>query len=185
MVRGTDCTEICCSSIWVSLDHLSPFHVSIHCVGRINILEYSLVVVSVLSVGHISTSALAAITIGEMSVNVTGLSIIMGFASALDTVLPSAWTSERPELVGLWTQRMMLIVSLTLMPIIALWLNAEAVLLKLNQEPEVARLAAVYLRYMCIGIPGASCCAYVLLAPTHFHLAFAFNCVSRCVTIDI
>ncbi|KAE9391407.1 MATE efflux family protein [Gymnopus androsaceus JB14] len=128
----------------------------------INILEYSLVVVSVLSVGHISTSALAAITIGEMSVNVTGLSIIMGFASALDTVLPSAWTSERPELVGLWTQRMMLIVSLTLMPIIALWLNAEAVLLKLNQEPEVARLAAVYLRYMCIGIP-----------------AFAFNCVSR------
>ncbi|KIK58000.1 hypothetical protein GYMLUDRAFT_45564 [Collybiopsis luxurians FD-317 M1] len=128
----------------------------------INILEYSLVVVSVLSIGHISTIALAAITIGEMTVNVTGLSIIMGFASALDTVLPSAWTSERPELVGLWTQRMTLIVGLTLVPIIALWLNAEAVLLKLNQEPEVAKLAALYLRYMCIGIP-----------------AFAFNCVSR------
>ncbi|KAJ3765255.1 hypothetical protein FB446DRAFT_482032 [Lentinula raphanica] len=57
-----------------------------------NILEYSLVVVSVLSIGHIFTTALAAITIGEMTVNVTGLSIIMGFASALDTVLPSAWT---------------------------------------------------------------------------------------------
>ncbi|KAJ3743965.1 multidrug/Oligosaccharidyl-lipid/Polysaccharide flippase [Lentinula detonsa] len=128
----------------------------------INILEYSLVVVSVLSIGHISTTALAAITIGEMSVNVTGLSIIMGFASALDTVLPSAWTSDRPELVGLWTQRMMLIVTLTLLPIITLWLNAEAVLLKLNQEPEVARLAALYLRWMCLGIP-----------------AFTFNCVSR------
>ncbi|KAJ3982369.1 mate-domain-containing protein [Lentinula detonsa] len=128
----------------------------------INILEYSLVVVSVLSIGHISTTALAAITIGEMSVNVTGLSIIMGFASALDTVLPSAWTSDRPELVGLWTQRMMLIVTLTLLPIITLWLNAEAVLLKLNQEPEVARLAALYLRWMCVGIP-----------------AFTFNCVSR------
>ncbi|KAJ3712157.1 mate-domain-containing protein [Lentinula raphanica] len=128
----------------------------------INILEYSLVVVSVLSIGHISTTALAAITIGEMTVNVTGLSIIMGFASALDTVLPSAWTSDRPELVGLWTQRMMLIVVLALVPIITLWLNAEAVLLKLNQEPEVARLAALYLRCMCIGIP-----------------AFTFNCVSR------
>ncbi|KAF5352240.1 hypothetical protein D9757_012520 [Collybiopsis confluens] len=128
----------------------------------INVLEYSLVVVSVLSVGHISTVALAAITIGEMTVNVTGLSIIMGFASALDTVLPSAWTSDRPELVGLWTQRMMLIVALTLVPIITLWLNAETILLRLNQEPEVARLAALYLRYMCIGIP-----------------AFAFNCVSR------
>ncbi|KAJ3887100.1 multidrug/Oligosaccharidyl-lipid/Polysaccharide flippase [Lentinula edodes] len=120
----------------------------------INVLEYSLVVVSVLSIGHISTTALAAITIGEMTVNVTGLSIITGFASALDTVLPSAWTSDRPELVGLETQRMTLIEGLTLIPIVTLWLNGEAVLLKLNQEPEVARLAALYLRYMCIGLPG-------------------------------
>ncbi|KAJ3792267.1 hypothetical protein GGU11DRAFT_862098 [Lentinula aff. detonsa] len=122
--------------------------------GKINILEYSLVVVSVLYIGHISTTALAAITLGEMSVNVTGLSIIMGFASAL---LPSAWTSDRLDsLLSLWTQRMMLIVTLMmLVPIITLWLNAElAVLLKLNQEPpEVARLAALYLRWMCVGIP--------------------------------
>ncbi|KAF9064598.1 mate-domain-containing protein [Rhodocollybia butyracea] len=128
----------------------------------INILEYSLVFVSVLSIGHQGTTALAAVTIGEMSVNITGLSIIMGFASALDTVLPSAWTSERPELVGLWTQRMMLIVGLTLLPIITLWMNAEAILLKLKQEPEVARLAALYLRCMCFGVP-----------------AFAFNVVGR------
>ena len=135
-----------------------------------------------LSIGHISTIALAAITIGEMTVNVTGLSIIMGFASALDTVLPGAWTSERPELVGLWTQRMMLIVGLTLVPIIALWLNAETVLLKLRQEPEVARLAALYLRWMCIGIPGTFLlCMYGLLQLTHFYQAFAFNCVTRCV----
>ncbi|KAJ3978298.1 hypothetical protein F5890DRAFT_1604151 [Lentinula detonsa] len=79
----------------------------------------------------------------------------MGFASAL---LPSAWTSDRLDsLLSLWTQRMMLIVTLMmLVPIITLWLNAElAVLLKLNQEPpEVARLAALYLRWMCVGIPG-------------------------------
>lgn len=132
-------------------------------IRRINLLEYSLLIVSVLSIGHISTTALAAITIGEMTLNVIGLSIIMGFASALDTVLPSAWTSERPELVGLWTQRMMLIVCLTLVPIITLWLNAEAILLKLKQEPEVARLATVYLRCMCIGVPGASCrCMYFI-----------------------
>lgn len=151
--------------------------------SRINILEYSLVFVSVLSIGHQGTTALAAVTIGEMSVNITGLSIIMGFASALDTVLPSAWTSERPELVGLWTQRMMLLVSLTLLPIIMLWLNAEAVLLRLRQDPEVAKLAASYLRYMCIGIPGVSFrCLYARIY-SPILLAFAFNCVSRCVMI--
>ncbi|KAF5364814.1 hypothetical protein D9758_009308 [Tetrapyrgos nigripes] len=140
---------------WVTTKYALP-------VFGINVLEYSLVVVSVLSIGHISTSALAAITIGEMTVNVTGLSVIQGFASALDTLLPSAWTSPHPQLVGLWTQRMIVVVSFFLIPIFILWINAEAVLLKLKQEPEVARLAAVYLRWMCIGLP-----------------AYAFNCITR------
>ncbi len=60
---------------------------------------------SVLSVGHLSTTALAAITLGSMTASVSGLSIIQGFTSALDTMLPSAWTSQ-PQLVGLWSQRM-------------------------------------------------------------------------------
>lgn len=61
---------------------------------------------SVVSIGHISTTALAAITLGSMTANVSGFSIIQGFTSALDTMLPSAWTSSQPQLVGLWAQRM-------------------------------------------------------------------------------
>lgn len=61
---------------------------------------------SVISIGHLSTTALAAITLGSMTANVSGFSLIQGFTSALDTMLPSAWTSSQPELVGLWTQRM-------------------------------------------------------------------------------
>ena len=41
-----------------------------------------------------------------MTAGVTGLSILQGLASALDTMLPSAWTSPQPQLVGLWSQRM-------------------------------------------------------------------------------
>ena len=70
------------------------------------LLEYSLVVVSVISIGHISTTALAAISLGSMTAGVSGYSVILGLTSALDTVLPSAWTSDQPQLVGLWAQRM-------------------------------------------------------------------------------
>ena len=73
---------------------------------RTHLLEYSLVIVSVVSIGHISTTALAAISLGSMTANVTGFSVILGFSSALDTILPSAWTSTQPQLVGLWAQRM-------------------------------------------------------------------------------
>jgi MATE family multidrug resistance protein len=42
------------------------------------------------------------------------------------------------------------------------WFNAESILLVLKQEPEVARLAALYLRWVSLGLP-----------------AYAFNCISR------
>ncbi|KAL0958232.1 hypothetical protein HGRIS_000389 [Hohenbuehelia grisea] len=43
-----------------------------------------------------------------------------------------------------------------------IWFNAEAILLALKQDPEVARLAAVYLKWASLGLP-----------------AYAFNCISR------
>ena len=64
------------------------------------LLEYSLVVVSVVSIGHISTTALAAISLGSMTASVSGYSIILGLSSALETVLPSAWTSDQPQQIG-------------------------------------------------------------------------------------
>lgn len=43
-----------------------------------------------------------------------------------------------------------------------IWINSESILLVLKQEPEVARLAAVYLRWSLLGLP-----------------AYAFNAISR------
>jgi len=97
-----------------------------------------------------------------MTASVTGYSIIQGLASTLDTMLPSAWTSPQPQLVGLWTQRMAVVVAGFLIPVYFVWFNAESILLSLHQQPDVAHLAAIYLKYASIGLP-----------------AYAFNCVSR------
>ncbi|KAG6836553.1 hypothetical protein H0H93_006860 [Arthromyces matolae] len=123
------------------------------------LLEFSFTGVQVISVGHISTPALAAVSLGSMTANVTGMSIISGLASALDTLLPSAYTSSRPELVGLWSQRMaeeqdrLNDIVLTTKPILVTWWRAESILLFLKQDPEIARLAALYLRWFTIALP--------------------------------
>ncbi|KAI0330061.1 MATE efflux family protein [Cubamyces sp. BRFM 1775] len=127
-----------------------------------HLFEYSLVIASVISIGHLSTTALAASTLGSMTASVSGFSIIQGFASTLDTMLPSAWTSPQPQLVGLWSQRMAVVMAAALVPILMVWFSSESILLFLKQEPEVARLAAVYLKYSAIGLP-----------------AYAFNSISR------
>ncbi|KAH0582008.1 hypothetical protein H2248_011666 [Termitomyces sp. 'cryptogamus'] len=126
------------------------------------LLEYSIVLVPVISLGHLSTTYLAAVSLGSMTANVTGYSILLGLTSGLDTVLPSAWTSSEPRLVGLWAQRMAVIMAFALVPIFFVWFNAEPILLALKQDPEVARLAALYLRWYSFSLP-----------------AFAFNCISR------
>ena len=70
-----------------------------------NLRQYSLLVAGTVSIGHISTKALAAATLASMTASVTGFSVIQGFLSSLDTLLPSAWTSSNPQLVGIWCQR--------------------------------------------------------------------------------
>jgi Na+-driven multidrug efflux pump len=47
-------------------------------------------------------------------------------------------------------------------PVFFVWFNAESILLFLHQQPDVAHLAAIYLKYACIGLP-----------------AYAFNAISR------
>ena len=47
-------------------------------------------------------------------------------------------------------------------PIYFVWFNAESILLFLHQQPDVAHLAAIYLKYASIGLP-----------------AYAFNGISR------
>ncbi|KAJ7021691.1 multidrug/Oligosaccharidyl-lipid/Polysaccharide flippase [Mycena alexandri] len=128
------------------------------------LLEYSLVIAPVLTIGHLptGTTALAGVTLGSMTATVSSFSVLHGLASALDTVLPSAWTSPQPKLVGLWSQRMAVIMTAALIPMYLIWFNAETILLGLKQDPEVARLASIYLRWVSFGLP-----------------AYAFNLISR------
>ncbi|PWY98631.1 MATE efflux family protein [Testicularia cyperi] len=118
-----------------------------------HLLELSLSVASVFSLGHLGTLELAAASLSSMTANVSGFSVLSGFISALDTLLPSAYT-QQPKMVGLWAQRMGVILACLLPLIIVVWLNAEFLLVRLGQDPEVAHLAGQYLAVLSIGLPG-------------------------------
>ncbi|KAF6749045.1 mate-domain-containing protein [Ephemerocybe angulata] len=126
------------------------------------LLQFTMIIVPVVSIGHMSTTALAGISLGSMTANVTGFSVIQGFCSALDTLMPSAWTSSHPQYVGLWAQRMSVVMACLMIPITITWLNANSLLLRLKQDPEVADLASQYLRWITLALP-----------------AFVFNTISR------
>lgn len=117
-----------------------------------HLLEMSLST-TVFSLGHLGTVELAAASLASLTGNVTGFSIISGFVSALDSLLPAAYASDRPWTVGLWTQRMAVLLAALLLPIALIWFYSEPLLLAMKQEPEVARLAAQYLRVLIAALP--------------------------------
>ncbi|WWC62677.1 uncharacterized protein I303_105274 [Kwoniella dejecticola CBS 10117] len=116
--------------------------------------EWSLNLASVVSIGHLGTTELAASSLASMTAAVSSFSILQGLCTAMDTLLPAAWTSSDPSRVGLWTQRMAVVLAVSMIPMFMIWWNIEGVLVALGQEAHVAKYAARYLRWLSSGIPG-------------------------------
>ena len=76
---------------------------------------------TVIVVGHLGARELGACALATMFINITGLSIITGGMSALDTVAAQAFGAKSYALVGQWTQRCVLITTIFCLPIAALW----------------------------------------------------------------
>nr|POE79650.1 ethionine resistance-conferring protein 1 [Quercus suber] len=118
------------------------------------LLQYSLTVASIFTVGHIGTAELGAVSLASMSANITGYAIYQGLATSLDTLCAQAYGSGRKKLVGLQMQRMVYFLWAITIPIAIIWWFAEDILLALTPEPVVAELAGLYLRVVIIGAPG-------------------------------
>ncbi|EWC48635.1 hypothetical protein DRE_01857 [Drechslerella stenobrocha 248] len=118
------------------------------------ILQYSLTVASVFSVGKLGTNELAAVSLASMTSNITGYTIYQGLATSLDTLCSQAYGSGRKTLVGLQMQRCFWFLLVITLPIVVVWESSEAILLLIVPDPELCRLAGSYLRVLAIGAPG-------------------------------
>lgn len=79
------------------------------------LLEYSLILVSLIFIGHLGTIQLAGASLGQMTAVVTGTTLSYGVVSALDALVPQAWGHpdlSQKRLVGLWTQRLVFLLFL-------------------------------------------------------------------------
>ena len=118
------------------------------------LLQYSLTVASIFTVGHLGKVELGAVSLASMTSNITGYAIYQGLATSLDTLCAQAYGSGRKKLVGLQTQRMVYFLWAITIPIAIIWLCAEQILMKIVPEKDVAILAGRYLKIVLIGAPG-------------------------------
>lgn len=123
------------------------------------ILQYSLTVTSVFTVGHLGKSELGAVSLATMTAGITGYAVYQGMCTSLDTLCAQAYGSGHKKLVGLQLQRMVLFLFVCSFPIAFVWFLATAILLAIvgDEEQQTAEFAGLYMKIIILGMPGYLC----------------------------
>ncbi|KAK0702251.1 mate-domain-containing protein [Lasiosphaeris hirsuta] len=120
------------------------------------LLHYSVTIGSVLTVGRLGMLELAAVNLATMTASITCYVPVQGLSTCLDTLCAQAYGSGHKHLVGLQAQRMTWLLWILLVPIAVLWWFSEPILAALVPGQDTARLAALYLRILILGMPGVA-----------------------------
>nr|XP_004296419.2 PREDICTED: MATE efflux family protein 5-like [Fragaria vesca subsp. vesca] len=113
-----------------------------------NFLLFGMQVISVMYVGHLGELSLAGASMATSFASVTGLSVIIGMGSALDTFCGQSYGAKQYHMLGIHLQRAMLVLLLASIPLATIWFNAGHILKFLGQDQEIAASAGNYARFL-------------------------------------
>ncbi|KAM9318724.1 multidrug and toxin extrusion protein 1-like [Pholidichthys leucotaenia] len=117
------------------------------------ILNYLLPFVVTMFCGRLGNDVMAGYGLASAFINVTTAATGGGLALACDTLVSQTFGGKNLLRVGVILQRGIIILLLFCLPCWGLLLNAEAILLCMSQEPEVARIAQLYITAFLPAVP--------------------------------
>ncbi|XP_055797358.1 multidrug and toxin extrusion protein 1 isoform X1 [Salvelinus fontinalis] len=141
---------------WIPLAYREELYHVLRLTGPLlvaRILNFLLPFVITIFCGHLGNAELAGYALGSAVINVTTTSTGYGLALACDTLVSQTFGSSNLLRVGVILQRAVLILLLFCLPCWGLLINAHNILLAMNQEQEVARIAQLYVMLYLPAVP--------------------------------
>ncbi|KAK6283319.1 hypothetical protein J4Q44_G00390910, partial [Coregonus suidteri] len=145
-----------CVRRWIPLAYREELYHVLTLTGPLlvsRILNFLLPFVITIFCGHLGNTELAGYALGSAVLDVTTTATGYGLALACDTLVSQTFGSSNLHRVGVILQRGVLILLLFCLPCWGLLINSQNILLAMNQEKEVARIAQLYVMIFLPAVP--------------------------------
>uniref|UniRef100_A0A3Q4HZ72 Multidrug and toxin extrusion protein n=1 Tax=Neolamprologus brichardi TaxID=32507 RepID=A0A3Q4HZ72_NEOBR len=117
------------------------------------ILNYMLPFVVTMFCGRLGNDVMAGYGLASATINITTAATGYGLGLACDTLVSQTFGAKNLLRVGVILQRGIIILLLFCLPCWGLLINAQAILLCVGQDPEVARIAQLYITAFLPAVP--------------------------------
>ncbi|KNA13978.1 hypothetical protein SOVF_111680 [Spinacia oleracea] len=94
--------------------------------------------------GHLGNTDLAAASLGNGGIQVFSYGLMLGMGSAVETLCGQAYGAQRYNMLGIYLQRAMIVLTATAIPLTILSIFSKQFLVMLGESTVVAAAAAVY-----------------------------------------
>nr|GMD45941.1 protein DETOXIFICATION 16-like [Ipomoea batatas] len=117
--------------------------------SSVNLLLTSLQFISLMFVGNRGGElSLSGASMATSLASVTGFSLMRGFAGALDTLCGQSYGAKQYRMLGIFTERAMLVMLLVCIPVAGVWAYTDRILRLCGQDPEISDAAGEYARFL-------------------------------------
>ncbi|KAL4612418.1 hypothetical protein ACB092_08G197000 [Castanea dentata] len=114
----------------------------------VTLSQYLLQVISLMMVGHLDELALSSTALAISLSAVTGFSLLLGMASALETLCGQAYGAQQYQKIGIQTYTAIFSLNVVCLPLSLLWMNMGKLLSLIGQDPLIAHEAGKFTMWL-------------------------------------
>ncbi|EOY06562.1 hypothetical protein QUC31_016201 [Theobroma cacao] len=116
-------------------------------IAAMSLVGYLRNMILVVCMGRLGSLELAGGSLAIGFTNISGYSVLSGLATGMESLCSQAFGSRNLTVASLTLQRTILMLLLTSIPIGLIWFNLEPLMLSINQNPDITKVASLYCRY--------------------------------------
>ncbi|KAI3466099.1 hypothetical protein Pfo_022762 [Paulownia fortunei] len=117
-----------------------------------NVSYYFIPLVSVMFAGHLGELELAGSNLANSWAAVSGFALLVGLSGALETLCGQGYGAKLYRMLGVYLQASCIITIIFTVAVSVLWWYSDFILTFLHQDPEIAKAAGLYLKYLIPGL---------------------------------